>query len=261
MGTGHLSNKIQLYLLHHLLVNLHQRTEVSSGIRIRRTSELDLFNLRVVWHNGPSGPLLVLSVVGTTHERVIIAPWVASTAPRGATSQIGGGANHLYAITSRQEKENSPDVVTGASLSVVTLYIAMIFNILPEKLLEPLSVSTPVGESILADRVYRDCTISINHRDTMYDLVELDMVDFDVILDDLPGVPPKREINFGIDILPDTRPIYIPPYRMSLAELNELKEQLKDLLNKGFIQPSVLTWGAPVLFVRKKDGSITMCIH
>ncbi|WMV55020.1 hypothetical protein MTR67_048405 [Solanum verrucosum] len=57
--------------------------------------------------------------------------------------------------------------------------------------------------------------------------------------DDLPGVPPEREIDFGIDILPDTCPISLPPYRMTLAELKELKEQLKDLLDKGFIQPSV----------------------
>ncbi len=82
----------------------------------------------------------------------------------------------------------------------------------------------------------------------------------EVFPDDLPGVPPEREIDFGIDLLPDTRPISIPPYRMAPAELKELKEQLKDLLDKGFIRPSVSPWGAPVLFVRKKDGSLRMCI-
>lgn len=82
----------------------------------------------------------------------------------------------------------------------------------------------------------------------------------DVFLDDLPGIPPDREIEFGIDLLPDTHPISIPPYRMAPAELKELKEQLKDLLDKGFIRPSVSPWGAPVLFVRKKDGSLRMCI-
>ena len=69
-----------------------------------------------------------------------------------------------------------------------------------------------------------------------------------------------REIDFGIDLLPDTRPISISPYRMAPAKLKELKEQLKDLLAKGFIRPSVLPWGAPVLFVSKKDGSLRMCI-
>ncbi|WMV44903.1 hypothetical protein MTR67_038288 [Solanum verrucosum] len=70
----------------------------------------------------------------------------------------------------------------GASLSFVTPYVAMNFDVIPEQLSEPFSVSTPVGESILAERVYRDCPISVNHKSTMADLAELDMVDFDVIL-------------------------------------------------------------------------------
>ena len=82
----------------------------------------------------------------------------------------------------------------------------------------------------------------------------------DVFPKDLPGIPPEREIDFGIDLLPNTNPISIPPYRMAPAELKELKEQLKDLLDKGFIRPSKSPWGAPVLFVRKKDGSLRMCI-
>uniref|UniRef100_A0A1S3ZNN4 Uncharacterized protein n=1 Tax=Nicotiana tabacum TaxID=4097 RepID=A0A1S3ZNN4_TOBAC len=76
----------------------------------------------------------------------------------------------------------------------------------------------------------------------------------EVFPDKLPGIPPDREIDFGIDVLPDTRSISIPPYRMAPTEFRELKEQLKDLLQKGFIRPSVSSWGAPVLFVRKKDG-------
>ncbi|XP_070002585.1 uncharacterized protein [Nicotiana sylvestris] len=82
----------------------------------------------------------------------------------------------------------------------------------------------------------------------------------DVFPDELPGIPPEREIDFAIDLLPGTQPISIPPYRMALAELKELKDQLKDLLEKGFIRPSTSPWGAPVLFVRKKDGSLRMCI-
>ncbi|KAH0729809.1 hypothetical protein KY289_000997 [Solanum tuberosum] len=82
----------------------------------------------------------------------------------------------------------------------------------------------------------------------------------DVFPDDLYGTAPEWEIDFGIDLLPDTQPISIPPYRMAPTEIKELKEQLKDLLDKGFIQPSISPWGAPVLFVRKKDGSLRMCI-
>ena len=78
---------------------------------------------------------------------------------------------------------------------------------------------------------------------------------------DLLGVPPEREIDFGIDLLPDTQPISIPPYRMAPADLKELKELLKDLLDKGFIRPSISPWGAPILFAEKKNGSLRMCIY
>ena len=61
----------------------------------------------------------------------------------------------------------------------------------------------------------------------------------DVFPNYLPSIAPKREIDFGINFLPDTNPISIPPYRMSQAELKELKAQLKDLLDKGFIRPSI----------------------
>ena len=73
-------------------------------------------------------------------------------------------------------------------------------------------------------------------------------------------MPPDRDIDFCIDLEPGTRPISIPPYRMAPAELRELKAQLQELLNKGFIRPSASPWGAPVLFVKKKDGSFRMCI-
>ncbi|XP_070054227.1 uncharacterized protein [Nicotiana tomentosiformis] len=82
----------------------------------------------------------------------------------------------------------------------------------------------------------------------------------DVFPNELSGLPPEQEIEFAIDLLPDNHPISIPPYSMTPAELKELKEQLKDLLEKGFIRLSTSPYGAPVLFVRKKDGSLRMCI-
>jgi len=72
----------------------------------------------------------------------------------------------------------------------------------------------------------------------------------------VPRLPPDREIEFTIELLPGTAPISKAPYSMALAELVELKKQLQELLDKGLIQPSVSPWGAPVLFVRKKDGSL-----
>ncbi|KAJ8751348.1 hypothetical protein K2173_016539 [Erythroxylum novogranatense] len=77
----------------------------------------------------------------------------------------------------------------------------------------------------------------------------------DVFPDELPGLPPVRKIEFAIDLIPGTAPISIPPYRMAPAELRELKEQLEELLEKGYVRPSSSPWGAPVLFVKKKDGS------
>ena len=82
----------------------------------------------------------------------------------------------------------------------------------------------------------------------------------DVFPSDLPGVPPDRDIDFAIDLEPGTKPISIPPYRMAPAELKELKDQLQDLLTKGFIFPSASPCGAPVLFVKKNDGAMRMCI-
>ena len=73
----------------------------------------------------------------------------------------------------------------------------------------------------------------------------------DVFPDELPGLQPHREIEFCIDVVPDTAPIFMPPYRMAPTELKELKEQLQELLDNGFIRPNTSPWGALVLFVKK----------
>ena len=82
----------------------------------------------------------------------------------------------------------------------------------------------------------------------------------EVFRNDLPIIPLERHTDFGIDLMPDTNPISIPPYQMAPAKLKELKAQLKDLLDKGFIRPRISTWGAPVLFVKKKYGYLRMYI-
>lgn len=82
----------------------------------------------------------------------------------------------------------------------------------------------------------------------------------DVFPEELPGLPPSREVEFEINLIPGAEPISKAPYRMAPAELKELKEQLQELLDRKFIRPSVSPWGAPVLFVKKKDGSMRLCI-
>nr|KYP41582.1 Transposon Ty3-I Gag-Pol polyprotein [Cajanus cajan] len=82
----------------------------------------------------------------------------------------------------------------------------------------------------------------------------------DVFSDDMSSLPPRREVEFSIDLVPGTGPISIAPYRMSPVELVELKKQIEDLLEKGFVRPSVSPWGAPVLLVKKKDGSMRLCV-
>jgi hypothetical protein len=83
----------------------------------------------------------------------------------------------------------------------------------------------------------------------------------DVFLDELPGMPPDRDIEFAIELQPGTAPISKRPYRMPPAELAELKKQLQELLDKGFIRPSTSPWGCPALFVKKKDESLRMCVN
>ncbi|KAI3819895.1 hypothetical protein L1987_13748 [Smallanthus sonchifolius] len=81
-----------------------------------------------------------------------------------------------------------------------------------------------------------------------------------VFLEDFPGLPPHRQVEFQIDLTPGAAPIARAPYRLAPSELQELSTQLQELLDKGFIQPSSSPWGALVLFVKKKDGTFRMCI-
>ena len=82
----------------------------------------------------------------------------------------------------------------------------------------------------------------------------------DVFPDELPGLPPDRDVEFKIELLPGTTPISQRPYRMPPNELAELKVQLQGLLEKGLIRPSSSLWGCPALFVKKKDKSLRMCV-
>jgi hypothetical protein len=82
----------------------------------------------------------------------------------------------------------------------------------------------------------------------------------DAFSEELPGMPPDRDIKFVIELKPSTSPIYKTLYRMATPEFAELKEHIKELLEKGFICPSSSPWGAPVIFVSKKDGTQSLCM-
>ncbi|GJS20884.1 putative nucleotidyltransferase, ribonuclease H [Tanacetum coccineum] len=82
----------------------------------------------------------------------------------------------------------------------------------------------------------------------------------DVFPKDLLGLPPQRQVEFRIDLVPGATPVAKSPYRLAPSEMQELSGQLQELQDKGFIRPSHSPWGAPVLFVKKKDGSFRMCI-
>ncbi|GJT12473.1 putative reverse transcriptase domain-containing protein [Tanacetum coccineum] len=76
----------------------------------------------------------------------------------------------------------------------------------------------------------------------------------------LPGLPPVRQVEFQIHLIPKAAPVAQTPYRLALSEMQELSNQLQELADQGFIRPSTSHWGAPALFVKKKDGSFRMCI-
>jgi hypothetical protein len=84
--------------------------------------------------------------------------------------------------------------------------------------------------------------------------------DFEDVFKEVPALPPKRNIDFSITLMPGAVPVSKTPYRMSTPELKELQMQLEELLKKGYICPSVSPWGSPVLFVKKKDGTMRLCI-
>ena len=82
----------------------------------------------------------------------------------------------------------------------------------------------------------------------------------DVFPDELLGLPPRRVVDFSIELRPGTLHISMTPHRMAPVELQELRVQLQELLDKGFIRPSTSPWGSPVLFVKKKDKTLRLCI-
>ncbi|XP_070057098.1 uncharacterized protein [Nicotiana tomentosiformis] len=124
------------------------------------------------------------------------------------------------------------------------------FDYVPSRVISYLKAQRMVGKGCLAYLAFvRDVGIDTPTIDSIPVVRDLP----DVFHADLSGMSPDRVIDFGIDLVPGTQPIFIPPYCMAPTELKELKEQLQELLDKGFIRPSVYPWSASILFVKKKD--------
>jgi len=99
-------------------------------------------------------------------------------------------------------------------------------------------------------------------KSTIEQIISIPVMDeyADVFPDEIPELPPSRDVDFSIDLIPGAGPVSIAPYRMAPTELAELKKHIEDLLEKKFIRPSASTWGAPVLLMKKKDGSSRLCV-
>jgi hypothetical protein len=117
-----------------------------------------------------------------------------------------------------------------------------------------------VAENLVTDKAASNRMV-LNQLDATSTLDIRTVSEFlDVFPEELPGMPPDREIEFVIELVPVTAPIFKIQYRMAANQLVELKEQLQELLDKEYIRPSASPWGAPVIFVLKKDGTQRMCV-
>ena len=125
-----------------------------------------------------------------------------------------------------------------------------------------IEINSPIVGSMTLYLPSRDCVSSCALAAITSHLEDIPVVcEYpDVFADELSGMPPDRDIEFVIELQSGTAPISKRPYRMPPKELAELKAQLQELLDKGYIRPSSSPWGCPALFVKKKDGSLRLCV-
>jgi hypothetical protein len=127
---------------------------------------------------------------------------------------------------------------------------------------------SPLGEEVVAELISPEPRKGSFHQMAI-DSKEPDLLEIinmvsefpDVFPEDLPSMPPERKVEFAIELLPGTVPISKRDYRVSGPELVELKKQIDEMSEKGYIRPSTSPWAAAVLFVEKKDGTRRMCIN
>ncbi|GJV22612.1 putative nucleotidyltransferase, ribonuclease H [Tanacetum coccineum] len=184
---------------------------------------------------------------------------------------------------------------SGADFSFISTEFAPLLNVRPSIVNPSYVIEVADGKKVEVDRIIRDCKLELGvcHEK----VVEIPVEDgrilrvhgewavgitkalksakedepklrdisvvrkfVDVFLEDLSGLPSQRQVEFRIDLVPGVTLVAKSPYRLAPSEMQELSRQLQELQDKGFIRPSHSPWGAPVLFVKKKDGSLRMCI-
>nr|GEX90245.1 putative reverse transcriptase domain-containing protein [Tanacetum cinerariifolium] len=173
---------------------------------------------------------------------------------RGNRAGNGNAMTRAYAVGTAGTNPNSNVVTEMGSFDVIIGMDWLVKNhamiVCDEKL-----VRVPFGNEILIFHEAED-----KSKEKRLEDVPIVQDFHEVFPKDLPGIPPTRQVEFQIDLVPGTAPVARAPYRLATYEMTELSDQLKELADKGFIRPSSSPWGAPVLFVKKKDGSFRMCI-
>ncbi|GJZ69698.1 reverse transcriptase domain-containing protein [Tanacetum coccineum] len=152
---------------------------------------------------------------------------------------------------------------TGADRSFMSTAFSSLIAILPTTLDHGYDIEFAEGKIIEVNTLIQGCTLNFLNHPFNIDLMPVELGSFEVIIvfpEDLLGIPPTRQVKFQIDLVPGAAPVARAPYRLAPTEMKELSDQLQELSDKGFIRTSSLPWGAPVLFVKKKDGSFWMCI-
>ncbi|GJT53114.1 putative reverse transcriptase domain-containing protein [Tanacetum coccineum] len=178
---------------------------------------------------------------------------------------------------------------SGADKSLVSISLASKLNIPPITIDTFYDIEMADGNLVSINTVIQGATLTLLNQPFKIDLMPIKLGSFDVVIGmdwlskyhariicdekvvhipinsetliirDLPGLPPVRQVEFQIDLIPGATPIAQAPYRLAPSEMRELSNQLQELADQGFIRPSTSPWGASVLFVKKKDESFRMC--
>nr|GEV53778.1 putative reverse transcriptase domain-containing protein [Tanacetum cinerariifolium] len=155
---------------------------------------------------------------------------------------------------------------SGADRSFVSTNFSALLDVAPSTLDVSYAIELADGRISETNIVLRGCTLGLLGHPFDIDLMPVELGSFDIIIGmdwlakSLSGLPPVRQVEFQIDLVPSAALVARALYQLAPAEMQELSTQLQELSEKGFIRPSSLPWGAPVLFLKKKDGSFRMCI-